>query len=272
MDVQNKLSGETIAQLEQRRANARRVIDSQPDTPRATEAEQLWGMVEAELAKRSLPGNIASFLEKYPEGFRDQKFLDKERDEKVAASETCGSSLSQSAFDSGLSSGQIDALLAAVKKLVNMTNLIQGKFEKPKLLDAVFEPKNSRPFLVELRDLLYGEGDSGSRLERFSDYLDSLGLRKWTYVTYFLFLSDPGNCIFVKPAGLKQALEITRYPLQYDSTPTAGLYRKIIEFSRWIEVHLRNQQNPDLVPKDMIDIQSFIWHIAPTGKFAKASP
>lgn len=265
MDLEAQLAKETLAQLEQRARHANQLLLKTPDSPRAAEASRMLDLIEAERAHRSLPGNIASFLDKHPLGFGDLAYRDAERNDKVKASQACQAELSIDAFETT----NTEQLIDRVRKLVNMTNLIQGSFEKPKLLDAIKDPANSSAFIAALRELLHGPEDVGVRLERFSDYMHTLGLRKWTYGTYFLFLHDPQHCTFVKPDGLKKAVDITGYPVDYDPAPSARVYNQILAFANWIWARLRAQGDERLVPKDMIDVQSFIWHMAPTGKFAR---
>jgi hypothetical protein len=269
-DLAAKLSRETDDALEQRRRNADRIAREQAGTPRGDEAKRLLALIEAEFDRRHLPGMMASFLEAFPQGFRDPKHMDQERDYKLAASRYCSAELTPEAFEEVCNGGTTDALVARVRKLVQMTNLIQGGFEKPKLLDGISDPKYTRGFLAALHDLLHGAGDASDRLERFSGVLADMGLRKWTYATYFLFLSDTANCMFVKPEGLKRAVEITRYPMEYEPTPSAALYRDILAFAKWLKAKLEQQGSEALKPEDMIDVQSFIWHMAPTGKFAES--
>lgn len=269
MDLETKLATETDAQLEQRRRNAKAICDNSPGTARADEAERIWGLIDKELDRRCLPGNIASFLEKYPDGFEDELFIKQERKDKLEASKECISDLSAQAFQSVEDGSDPMILIGHIKRIVNMTNLIQGSFEKPKLIDAISNSDNSRVFLKSLEDLLHALGDAPDRLERFSDYMHTLGLRKWTYGTYFLFLAHPDKYIFVKPEGIKKAINIAKYPIKYDPVPSAELYRGILAFARKIESKLRDEGVESLNPKDMIDTQSFIWHMAPTGKYAR---
>ncbi|MBY4597988.1 hypothetical protein K3217_20925 [bacterium BD-1] len=268
MDWETRLAADSNDQLQQRARNAAGVLASNPPPEKAAEAERVLRLIDAERARRSLPGNIASFLEAFPLGFRDPKYRAQERDDKVAASEACRAALTDEAFRTALANDLVPLLLE-IKKLVNLTNLIQGSFEKPKLLDAIQDSRHSKAFIINLQALLYGHGEAPERLQAFSDFMHGLGLRKWTYGTYFLFLHDPQNCIFVKPEGLKKAVDIAGYPLEYDSEPTADIYRRILGFAHWISSHLRDTGRPELDAKDMIDVQSFMWHMAPTGKFAR---
>lgn len=268
MDWEARLATDTMEQLQQRARNAAAVLAAHPDTPKGQEADRLLRLIESERARRSLPGNIESFLEAYPLGFDDPEFLRKERDDKVVASQTCRAALTPEAFD-GAAAGDPNPLALEVKRIVSMTNLIQGSFEKPKLFEALQDAKHTHRFLAELGVLIHGEGEAPERLEAFSDYLHALGLRKWTYGTYLLFLNDPERCMFVKPEGLKKAVEIAGYALDYDPAPSAAVYRQVLAFAHWVESHLKQAGHQHLVPKDMIDVQSFIWHMAPTGKFAR---
>jgi hypothetical protein len=74
-----KLVQETDETLERRRRNADRVAQTQAGTERGQEAERLLVMIDAEFDRRHLPGMMASFLQKFPEGFRDSKHRDQER-------------------------------------------------------------------------------------------------------------------------------------------------------------------------------------------------
>lgn len=268
-DWATKLAQETDSSLEGRRRNADRIAREKAGTASGDEAERLLTLIEAEFNRRHLPGMIASFLEKFPEGFRDPLHLEQERNYKLEASRYCRTELTPEAFAHVREGGSPDELVARVRKLVQMTNLIQGGFEKPKLLDAISDPKYTRGFLAALDSLLHGAGSSSDRLEDFTDVLTGMGLRKWTYATYFLFLSDPANAMYVKPEGLKRALEISRYKLKYDSAPSAALYSEILGFAAWLKTKLTQEKNSALQPEDMIDVQSFIWHMAPTGKFSE---
>ena len=239
-----------------------------PDSTYGRRAADLLDLIDAERARRSLPGAMVAFLERFPEGFSDAAYLREERSDKVAASALAQGALTQAAF-AAAETGDPLPLLQAVKGIVNATNLIQGSFEKPKLFDAMLDPANAKTFVHALGALLHGAGEPPARLEAFSDYLHTLGLRKWTYGTYFLFLAAPEQCFFVKPESLKKAAEKAVFNLDYESAPTAIGYARILEFANWIRARLLRENSEALAPRDMIDIQSFIWFVAPTGKFAK---
>ena len=66
--------------------------------------------------------------------------------------------------------------------------------------------------------------------------------------------------MFVEPEGMKKSIQKARYPLEYQPHPTGELYAEILIFAEWLKARLA-----ELKPRDMIDVQSFIWHMAPTG-------
>lgn len=268
--LEETLANASDEALRKRRLNAHRIATEQAGTPMGEKAEMHLRLIEAEFERRSLPGNIKSFLEAFPLGFKDPKHFEQERDYKNRARDYCDEHLGKAQFDAVAAGGDTAELLSHVCKLVAMTNLIQGRFEKPQLINAISKPKATRAFLISLGELLHGEGEPAPRIDAFADALANAGLgRKWTYATYFLFLADPENCVFVKPDGLKNALKITNYPLTYESAASTTHYREILKFANWLKEKLIAQGRPELMPDGMIDVQSFMWHMAPTGKWAR---
>jgi hypothetical protein len=148
----------------------------------------------------------------------------------LAARELCLALLSKQEFAELLAAKDWEQLFERAKLIVNKTNLIQGSFEKPKFLDAIQQPAKSPVFFTALYDVLWGTDDFFARFQRYCDVLEELGLNKWTYATYFCFLTDPLHGMFVKPTMLQKSLEISQYPLIYESTPSADLYRQILNF------------------------------------------
>lgn len=258
--ILNRISSMSDDDLRKLRTNALRLLD---DPKRSEEAEGVLAGIDAELERRYLPGMIATFREVYPGGFYGEKQASEERDYKLAARELCLDLLSKQNFDDLVKASDWAELFDRVKRVVNKTNFIQGSFEKPKLLDAIQDPRNAPRFFKALHNVLWGKEDFFIRFQHYCDTLEELGLNKWTYATYFTFLADPEHGMFVKPTMLQKSLEISRYPLDYESTPSADLYRKILIFSEWLKSAIA-----ELKPRDMIDVHSFMWHMAPTGKWA----
>ncbi len=73
-------------------------------------------------------------------------------------------------------------------------------------------------------------------------------------VTVFGFLAQPSQHIYLKPKATKAAAEAYGFDLQYLSRPSWETYASLLGFAAVLREDLA-----DLKPRDMIDIQSFIW-------------
>jgi hypothetical protein len=255
-----KLPAWTLAELHAARRNALAKLD---DPKSGSNAAAMLDAIDQELERRSLPGMIKRFNEVYPGGFYGERQAEEERDYKVAASEECRRLFDREAFCELLERDEWAELVQRFKTVVSSTTLIQGAFEKPKLIDTVKNPANTAIYFRALYDSLWGEGELLERFDRYCKVLEDLGLAKWTYATYFAFLTDPERCMFVKPEMLKKSIELANHWLEYEPTPSARKYGEILEFSRWLQERIAV-----LKPRDMIDVHSFMWHMAPTGKWA----
>ena len=67
--------------------------------------------------------------------------------------------------------------------------------------------------------------------------------------------------MFVKPKITKKTAELCGWNIRYQTKPNWVTYKAIIELSKYIFSELS-----DLNPRDMIDIQSFLWFIEPGKK------
>lgn len=259
MSIIDKIPEMTDVELKRVRKNAIETLD---DPGRHAYASEVLDEVDRQLELRHIPGMIATFKEQYPGGFYGEQQARDERDYKERTAAEFQNLLGRVEFEALLHSGDYQTFYDRAARLVGMTNFIQGSFEKPVLLDAI--KANRDQYMAALYEFIWGAEDLKIRFNEFMRFSESVGLAKWTYVTYFLFLSDPEKHMFVKPEMLKRSLEISQYPLDYEPTPSYDHYRQILEFSKWLKTRLA-----ELEPRDMIDVHSFMWHMAPTGKWSQ---
>ena len=259
MSIIDQIPEMTDAELKRVRKHATEKLD---EPKRYAEASEVLDAIDRQLELRHIPGMIATFKEQYPGGFYGDQQARDERDYKVRAATEFQELLGRAEFDAMLRSGEYQTLYDRAARLVGLTNFIQGSFEKPVLLDAI--KANRDQYLAALYEFIWGTKDLQTRFNEYMRFAESVGLAKWTYVTYFLFLSDPERHMFVKPEMLKRSLEISQYPLEYEPTPSYDQYRQILEFSEWLKARIA-----ELEPRDMIDVHSFMWHMAPTGKWSQ---
>ena len=76
----------------------------------------------------------------------------------------------------------------------------------------------------------------------------------WPVVTVFGFIAAPASHIFLKPTVTREAVAALGIPFEYRSRPNWETYAELLRLSRAVRKDLR-----DLHPRDMIDIQSFLW-------------
>jgi hypothetical protein len=198
------------------------------------------------------------FLRFFPEGFRDEKYISWERGYKWEAHERWNEMLERDAHRSLLRAGEFAEVAARAVRIESRTNLLFS-FEKMALRDAVKTPEGARAFSTGLYDFLHGAGSVETKFERWCEVVGALPRRQtrvltWPLVTVFGFIAQPETHIFLKPNVTRVAAREYGFDFQYQSKPSWEIYSNYLEFAERIRRDLR-----DLRPRDMMDIQSFMW-------------
>jgi len=123
-----------------------------------------------------------------------------------------------------------------------------------------------RKFIELLHHLLYGEDPSGARLESFNvemvNLMEGTQFRvgpAWTRVlpTFFLMIAHPSTEIFIKTRPFNRAAQrIMGWSSLEGRTFDAEQYERMLKLANVIRTALENW---GWAPRDMIDVQSFIW-------------
>ena len=198
------------------------------------------------------------FLRFFPEGFSDETYLDWERNYKWTAHEQWNATLDQDAYQSLLRSGRFIEIATRVVRIESRTNLLFS-FEKMALRDAVKSRDGAQAFATGLYEFLYGADDMSSKFQRWCDVISTLPRKQtrvltWPIVTVFGFIAQPRVHIFLKPNVTRAAAQEYGFEFQYKSKPAWDTYANLLQFADIVRRDLR-----DLRPRDLIDIQSFIW-------------
>lgn len=198
------------------------------------------------------------FLRFFPGGFQDETYLDWERNYKWEAHERWEEALGRNAFRAALSAGRFSDIAARAVQVESRTNLLFS-FEKMALRDAVKSPAGARAFAEGLYQYLHGKGTLQARFEAWVDVVEQLPRKQtrvltWPIITVFGFLATPDRHIFLKPNVTKIAAREYGFEFEYASRPQWKTYASLLAFARKVRDDVR-----DLKPRDMIDIQSFIW-------------
>jgi hypothetical protein len=195
------------------------------------------------------------FLKNYPDGFYDPAYLKGERNQKVAAHEMALSLLGPKQMQTLLDQKDYEGICKRVMKVVNATNLIFPN-EKLALRNGLKDSKNMEVFSEKLYQLLYGKEDVAERFISFARTLVGIKAAKWAILSYFLFIVFPDKYIFLKPIITQITAEISAFEINYRPDLNWRTYQSVLEFSEYFRSELN-----DFKPRDMIDIQSFMWGI-----------
>jgi hypothetical protein len=198
------------------------------------------------------------FLRFFPDGFEDETYVDWERDYKWAAHESWMRSLNQQTHKALLRARQFEEIARLAVQIESKTNLLFS-FEKMALRDAVRIESGAEAFAAGLYDFLYARTKTQRRFERWCETVATLPRRQtrvltWPIVTVFGFIAQPEEHIFLKPKVTRAAAEEYGVPFAYRSRPNWETYESVIHFATQVA-----EDNRDLHPRDMIDLQSFIW-------------
>lgn len=215
----------------------------------------------------ALPGESASrqalrcrrkFLHYFPDGFRDETYRDWERNYKWQAHKAWEDLFNRDAFRTLLRQGEFEEIAFGAVKIESQTNLLFS-FEKMALRDAVKSPGGAKAFAGGLYDFLHGPGGPRHRFERWCEVVAHLPRKQtrvltWPVLTVFGFIAQPAEHIFLKPNVTRRAADRYGYDFHYASRPSWETYASLLDFAETVRHDLR-----DLRPRDMIDIQSFLW-------------
>ena len=201
------------------------------------------------------------FLKFFPDGFADETYREWERNYKWEAHARFEELLGEEAFRRLLRAGEFGEAANRAVRVESRTNLLFS-FEKMAVRDAVKTPAGAKLFAQGLYDLVHGPG--GDAREQFERWIEAVGrlprrqtrVLTWPVVTVFPFIAAPQRHIFFKPTATKKAAERYGFEFNYKSRPNWDTYASLLDFARLIRRDTR-----DLRPKDMIDLQSFIWAI-----------
>jgi hypothetical protein len=200
------------------------------------------------------------FLRLFPKGFRDETYLAWEREYKWETHQRWEEALNRNEFRRLLQKREYAEIAArAIRTEQRSRHSMIFSFEKMALRDAVKSTAGARAFATGLYDFLHERGSDEARFVAWCETIAALPRKQtrvltWPLVTVFGFIAQPDRHIFLKPNVTKIAAQKYGFEFQYESKPNWETYANLLEFAETIRCNLR-----DLKPRDMIDLQSFMW-------------
>jgi len=200
------------------------------------------------------------FVRFFPKGFRDETYLAWERDYKWETHQRWEETLNRDEFRRLLAKGEYTEIAArAVRTEQRSRHSMIFSFEKMALRDAVKSAPGARAFAKGLYEFLHGRGSDEGRFIGWCETVAALPRRQtrvltWPLVTVFGFIAQPDRHLFLKPNVTKIAAQKYGFDFPYQSKPDWDTYASLLDFAATIK-----RDTKDLRPRDMIDLQSFIW-------------
>lgn len=198
------------------------------------------------------------FLYYFKKGYADATYIDWERQYKLDAHFRFQQDLNYEEYSRLLKNRQYDEIAQLAVKTESRTNLLFS-FEKMALRDAVKPAEGAKAFATGLFEYVYGKAALKERFEAYVEVVGSLPRKQtrvltWPLLTVFGFLANPQEHIFLKPRVTQVAAEKYAFDFQYRSRPNWETYQSLMDFAGQVR-----KDTSDLKPRDMIDLQSFIW-------------
>ncbi|GAA5097075.1 DUF3553 domain-containing protein [Wohlfahrtiimonas larvae] len=201
---------------------------------------------------------LNNFLSKFPNGFQDINYLEKEVYHKQGISDFAHKVLSEKIFLQLLVKDEYATITQLIKSIIHKDTLsLIDRFEKIVLLETLDHTDFQKEFVCSLYALLYGNtSDFDQNFIEFARVLSEMRVSKWTIMTYFLFIFHPNKYIFLKPSVTQNLAKICEFNLYYETTLNIITYHRVLKFAHYL---FENLKALGLAPENMVDIQSFIW-------------
>lgn len=200
---------------------------------------------------------IERFVKIYPDGFEDPGFIKAARDANLRGHKFCTNLLGQEELSRLVEDGSFAAVCDRARHVELTANLLT-KSERKMLHDALEMPACQKLFATALVDLLYGEESEEARFKHFLRTLGILHLNKWPFATLFSFIRHPQQHAFVKPTATQNAARALCWRINYKPEPNWKTYDAVLRLYGYIRANLLEE---GMMPRDLIDVQSFIWSV-----------
>lgn len=207
----------------------------------------------------TLPQAKQRFLEQFPGGFYGDILMFEERQYKDALAGLAREWLGRDVLEHLIETARYQQVCDNANKLIaHPTNNLPSLYEKLAFKDGLKKLNDPKIFARSLFAYLHGEGDLEPRFTGFADVLAQMKADKWPVITLFRFFLFPTTDVYIKPTNLQHAAEVSRFEINYKPRINWLTYQSVMAFYQSLA-----DNTADLKPRDMIDVQSFIWCIDP---------
>jgi hypothetical protein len=206
---------------------------------------------------------LANFREIYPEGLKDEKWVQEVRGEGVeqrlaqhrsALVKEAEVELSAVVIDSLLATQQYEQLWDLVLSVLGHTDLVpSAQLRKPKSPNH----ERQRDLANTTRELLYGKAPYEQRFDRFVAALGAyLGeAARWEIATALSAVVHPADHVCIHPTAFRLQLKAAGSRESAATRPSSAAYKRLLAVARIVAKKLTDQRDP---PRDLLDVYDFI--------------
>jgi len=205
----------------------------------------------------TVPMAIERFLAIFPDGFDDPGFIKTSRDANLRGNKLCTHLLDQEELSRLIEAGCFEAVCDRARHVESTSNLLT-KSERKVFHEALAAPASQKLFALALADLLYGSEAEEPRFKHFLRSLGILHLNKWPFATLFSFIRYPRQHTFIKPGANQAAARALCWRISYKPEPNWKTYDAVLRLYSYVRANLLEE---GMMPRDLIDVQSFVWTI-----------
>jgi hypothetical protein len=194
------------------------------------------------------------------QGISTPRFIEEEIKYKEKHSKNARTILKEETLRKLIDEQKYDEFIKLFERVGRSTNLLFLSVPTRGDLSSLYsENMDPASFSSALLDLIYGEGSSPQRLSRYLDYVTENELpNKWTFPTFYLFLTDPEHSIFIKPRVTKNFLKRLGYDHLWKSKPDIDTYTSILELMDGLRDTISDDKNDKIT---MIHLHSVLWSV-----------
>lgn len=205
----------------------------------------------------SVPMAVERFMRGYPDGFEDAAFIKTTRDATIRGHKFCAQLLAKEELSRLIEDGCFEAVCDRARHVESTANLLT-KSERKAFHDALDLPASQKLFSAALADLLYGTEAEEARFKHFLRTMGILNLNKWPFATLFSFVRYPQQHAFIKASAIQNGAKALCWRINYKPEPNWKTYDAVLRLYSYVRTNLLEE---GLMPRDMADIQSFIWYV-----------
>lgn len=205
----------------------------------------------------TVPMAVKRFRDNFPEGFDDASFVKATRDANMTGHKFCTQLLSQEELSRLVDEGRFEDICDRARHVESVANLLT-KLERKTLHETLETPASQKLFSLGLADLFYGAESEEARFKHFLRTIGILDLNKWTYATLFNFIRYPQKHALIKPAVIQNAAKALCWRINYKAEPNWKTYDAVLRLYSYVRTNLLEE---GLIPRDLLDVQSFVWAI-----------